>query len=249
MKWITPDFPALSLQVREKIGALVTTREGGVSELCYQGLNVASHVDDCQIAVNANRAILRDLAGLPSEPYWLNQTHTNDVVEIPYEYRPSRECDASFTSIANKVCCVLTADCLPLLIVNDEGTEVAAIHAGWRGLANNVIANSIAKMRSDSGQLHVYLGPAIGPSAFEVGEEVYNTFCEKHSGNSACFESQVNGKYFADIYQLAKLELSLLGVTNISGGEYCTVSDVQRFYSYRRDGQTGRMASLIWIKP
>lgn len=256
MTWITANFPDLSEQARSKIAAGTTTRVGGISVDEYQGLNIASHVGDSITNVAANRAILRDQLELPSEPYWLNQTHSTIAVELPYQYRahPSGnidsmiEADASYTHLINHVCVVMTADCLPLLIVDEEGTEVAAIHAGWRGLAGGIISNTIHELKNPADKLHVWLGPAIGAKSFEVGEEVKQAFVERDKENEHAFVATKPGKFVCDIYQLAKVELKKLGVTHISGGEHCTVLQSDEFYSYRRDGQTGRMASLIWLK-
>lgn len=255
MTWITANFPDLPEQAKARVVAGTTTRTDGVSVDCYAGLNLANHVGDEIKNVAANRAILRDQLALPSEPYWLNQTHSATVIEIPYQYRynPSAgkdsilEADASYTKLVNHVCTVMTADCLPLLIVDEEATKVAAIHAGWRGLAQGIIQSTIDALAIQTDKLHVWLGPAIGPSTFEVGTEVKDAFVAKEPANIEAFVATSPNKFLCDIYQLAKQELSSLGIKHISGGEFCTVSDAQKFYSYRRDGQTGRMASLIWL--
>lgn len=256
MTWITANFPDLSEATRSKIAAGTTTRFGGISTDQYQGLNIAAHVGDSTKNVAANRAILRDQLSLPSEPYWLNQTHSTIAVEVPYQYRPHPagnidsmiEADAAYTRLINHVCVVMTADCLPLLIVDDEATEVAAIHAGWRGLAGGIIANTVESLNKPADKLHVWLGPAIGAKSFEVGEEVKQAFVERNIENEQAFIATKPEKFVCDIYQLAKIELAKLGVKHVSGGEHCTVLQTEQFYSYRRDGQTGRMASLIWLK-
>lgn len=255
MTWITANFPNLSEQVRNKVVAGTTTRVGGISAGDYAGLNIAAHVGDDSKNVAANRAILREQLSLPSEPYWLTQTHSKVAVEIPYQYRPHPsgdkdsmiDADAAFTKLARHVCAVMTADCLPLLIVDDAATEVAAIHAGWRGLADGVITSTVEAMNRPAKSLHVWLGPAIGPTSFEVGAEVKQTFVDLKPENEVAFLPAKPGKFLCDIYQLARLELKRLGVEHISGGEHCTVLNPELFYSYRRDGQTGRMASLIWL--
>lgn len=248
MTWITASFPNLSPETRNKIVAGTTTRAGGISIAPYSGLNVASHVGDDIAAVYANRAILREQLNLPTEPYWLHQTHTATVVDIPYEYRPLMPSDASTTRCSGHVCAVMTADCLPLLVVNSQGDEVAAIHAGWRGLADGIIGETLKALRSKPEELHVYLGPAIGPTAFEVGEDVIEEFRRAGHNVLACFKpTSKPGKFLADLYEIAKIQLQYANVTHISGGEFCTYSDPERFYSYRRDGKTGRMVSLIWI--
>jgi len=248
MTWITVNFPFLSESAKSKVNAFVTCRGNGVSKDPYCSFNLASHVQDDKEHVVVNRAILRDELKLPSEPYWLRQTHSTQVLDVPFEFRPGIEADASFTQQSQKVCVVLTADCLPLLIVNDEATEVAAIHAGWRGLKDGIITKTISRMQSKPTSLNVYLGPAIGPSAFEVGEDVKQAFAERSTDFAVCFAKTKNeNKFMADLYALAKIEMSELGVTKISGGDYCTYAEKGRFFSYRRDGQTGRMASLIWL--
>lgn len=270
MTWITANFPFLAKSSADKVGAVTTTRENGVSLAPFNSLNLATHVADNLTHVRTNRAILRD--GLysinhnheQSEPYWLEQTHSVKVLELPQQYfyecatNQAPEADASFTGKPNITCVVMTADCLPLLIVNNDATEVAAIHAGWKGLANGIVKNTINAMKSPNEQLHVWLGPAIGPNAFEVGEDVRQAFIQQSDSYSPCFSAKQSEstktkpikdrKYLADMYSLAKVQLNALGVTYISGGEYCTYSQPELFFSYRREGQTGRMASLIWIK-
>lgn len=260
MTWITAKFPHLAPKYRDKIGALTTTRESGVSSAPFDSLNIATHVGDVLTDVRANRAILREALsntfGISSEPYWLEQTHSNQVLSLPSQY--FHECatnkvpqaDASFTQQEQIICAVMTADCLPLLIVNDQATEVAAIHAGWRGLHNGIIGQTINSMTSENELLHVWLGPAIGPTAFEVGEDVRQQFIALSPDYSSCFmlsKTQPVKKYMADIYHIAKLQLAALGVQFISGAEYCTYQQSKLFYSYRKEGVTGRMASLIWI--
>lgn len=255
MTWITANFPHLAEAAQKRVVAGTTTRLGGVSQGTYTGLNLATHVNDELKAVTTNRAIVREQFNLPSEPFWLNQTHSTEVIELPYQYRhhPATnkdsviEADASFTKLANHVCAVMTADCLPLLIVNSDATEVAAIHAGWRGLVNGIVTNTIESMSSAPADLHVWLGPAIGAKAFEVGAEVQQQFVAKNKLNAKAFSSIKEDKYLCNIFALARLELEAKGVNYVSGGDHCTVEDKTLFYSYRRDGQTGRMASLIWL--
>jgi len=255
MTWITANFPNLSESSSSKVVAGTTTRLGGVSQTPYTGLNLATHVDDDIKDVLTNRAILREQQALPNEPYWLNQTHSSTVIELPYQYRSYQdgenraiiEADASFTKLKEHVCAVMTADCLPLLIVDDKAEKVAAIHAGWRGLADGIISTTITAMKTHPESLHVWLGPAIGPKAFEVGAEVREAFVKTNQENENAFVQTQENKYLCDIYKLATNELKALGISFISGGEHCTVTEADLFYSYRRDGQTGRMASLIWI--
>ncbi len=228
------------------IKSMQTLRSGGKSEGKYNSFNLATHVNDEINAVHLNRDLLNQY--LPSSPYWLNQTHSVDVLELP---SPMLNGDASYTTEKNMVCVVQTADCLPLLVTNMDGTIVAAIHAGWRGLLNGVIENTIEKMNISHNELLVWLGPAISDKHFEVGFDVKNSFCEKHSEAEKAFHSISDQKWLADIYALAKLRLNLCGVKQIYGGsmsdDYCTFANELEYFSYRRDGMTGRMASLIWI--
>ena len=218
-------------------------------------MNLGTHVGDRPDAVQRNRALLRDV--LPAEPCWLTQVHGSRVVDAA---RASGvpEADASLTGERGVVCAVQTADCLPVLFCDSNGTTVGAAHAGWRGLAAGVLENTVASMRDvGAGEILAWLGPAIGPAHFEVGEDVRQAFVERFidlglgaDQARAAFHpvAGVTAKYLADIYLLARSALQRIGVTRISGGDLCTVSDTQRFYSYRRDRVTGRMASLIWIK-
>ncbi len=242
-EFIEPNWPAPA-----NIKALSTTRQGGVSLPPYQGLNVADHVGDAGNAVLRNREWLRETVDLPAEPCWLKQVHGTDIVT-----GESRDhvpvADGSFSSVAGQVLAVMTADCLPLLICDQQGSEIAAVHAGWRGLLDGIIENAIDRFSSPSETLLVWLGPAIGPTAFEVGDEVRDLFIDRDKNSVDSFQSNRPGHWLADIYQLARIRLEGRGVRSIYGGERCTVSDPDRFYSYRRDGVTGRMASLIWICP
>lgn len=251
MTWITAKFPDLPAAVRSRVFAYSTTRLGGLSEPPFQGLNLGKHVGDDASIVESNRSLLRQgeegNPALPTEPYWLQQTHSNHVVSLPNEYDPKVETDASIAAQANLVCTIMTADCLPILIVNDSATEIAAIHAGWRGLHNGVIANTINKMTSKAERLHAWFGPAISQKQFEVGQDVVELFLEKDANYSSCFQPNSSGKYLCDMVAMARLQLGELGLKHISGGEFCTYTDATQFYSYRRDGQTGRMASFIWF--
>ncbi len=239
MNWIQPDWP-----LPAHVHAAVTLRNGGVSGGAYASLNPAGHVNDDPAHVKANRQIIRDMLQLPAEPVWLAQVHGVRVVKAD-QAGDLETADASFTDRRNTVCAVLTADCLPVLFCGDDGDVVAAAHAGWRGLQAGVLQQTLQAMACRD--VTVWLGPAIGPNHFEVGEEVLEAFCTGHAENSQAFKAQGSGKWLADIYRLARLQLAELGITCIYGGELCTVADPQRFYSYRRDGATtGRMASLIW---
>jgi len=236
-----PDWPAPS-----HIKSMQTLRSGGKSKGKYNSLNLATHVNDEINTVHSNRDLINQY--LPSSPHWLNQTHSVDVLKLPSQ---TLNGDASYTIDKNTVCVVQTADCLPLLVTNIDGTIVAAIHAGWRGLLNGVIENTIEKMNMLPNELLIWLGPAISQKHFEVGFDVKNSFCEKHSEAEKAFHLISDQKWLADIYALAKIRLNLCGVKQIYGGSvsdnYCTFANEVDYFSYRRDGVTGRMASLIWI--
>jgi len=236
--WLVPDWPAPA-----NIHAATTLRTGGVSQGTYSSLNPAAHVGDAADRVRQNRLIIREMLDLPSEPVWLDQIHSNRAVKA-VKTASLQQADASYTDKSGVVCAVMTADCLPLLICSTDGTQVAAIHAGWRGLLAGVISNTVVAMQQHN--LLVWLGPAIGPDCFEVGAEVRDAFLEKSADFITAFKEQNNDKWLADIYQLARVELTAIGIANVYGGTYCTVTEHELFYSYRRDTQTGRMATLIW---
>lgn len=251
--WIVPDWPAPA-----NVRAFMTTRAGGVSQAPWDTLNPASHVGDNPHDVAENRRILR--ADLPSEPLWLNQVHGTCVADAPSikgGEGPAREipcADASLSRQPGQVCAVLTADCLPVLFCDCAGTVVAAAHAGWRGLAAGVLEETVARMAVPSGEILAWLGAAIGPDVFEVGDEVREAFISQHPLAAVAFRPSLPGtldeapkKWLADIYALARIRLAAVGVEAVYGGGLCTYSDV-RFYSYRREQMTGRMASLIWIE-
>lgn len=265
--WLTPDWPAPA-----NIHAATTLRTGGVSVGVYGSLNPAMHVGDDADLVTQNRQIIKSLLGLPSDPVWLDQIHSHRAVQAVTS-QPLQQADASYTSESGIVCAVMTADCLPLLMCSTDGSQVAAVHAGWRGLLTGVVSNTVSAMqipldppfakreagqfdtadsnsslckRGGRGDLLVWLGPAIGPDCFEVGAEVRDAFLAKSAVFIPAFKPQSNGKWLADIYQLARIDLGLLGIDKVYGGGFCTVTEQERFYSYRRDKQTGRMATLIW---
>ncbi|TCS39094.1 hypothetical protein EDC30_10144 [Paucimonas lemoignei] len=255
-----PEWPGLPANV----GVLSTLRTGGVSRQPYDdgsgggGFNLGTHVGDDLDTVSQNRARLRAL--LPAEPAWLNQVHGTDVLDSARIQASPRanaaqsdapRADASIASTPGVICTIMTADCLPVLFADVEGRVVGAAHAGWRGLAAGVLANTIAAMRAaGAGEILAWLGPAIGPASFEVGEEVRQAFVAVDARADTAFvpNLKVPGKHLADIYHLARLALQRQGVERISGGSFCTVTERERFYSYRRDGVTGRMASLIWLR-
>jgi polyphenol oxidase len=209
----------------------------------YASLNLATHVNDDPELVRQNRRIIKSRLNLPSEPIWLHQTHSNVAIKITATSVPLHG-DASYTNQAGVVCAVMSADCLPLLICTADGSEIAAIHAGWRGLLDGIIDNTINALQSRD--VLVWLGPAIGPGCFEVGAEVRSAYLEKSSDYAYAFKKHKQGKWLADIYQLARINLSALGISKVYGGHFCTVTDHERFFSYRRDKDTGRMATLIW---
>ncbi|TAK64894.1 laccase domain-containing protein [Methylobacter sp.] len=287
--WLAPDWPAPA-----NIHAATTLRSGGASCGAYASLNPAMHVGDDVDLVKQNRQLIKELLTLPSDPVWLDQIHSNRAVQVHSTFAKGgrgdlnlQQADAGYTAESGVVCAVLTADCLPLLVCAADGSQVAAIHAGWRGLLRGVIGNTITAMeippsppftkgevsqphlnlsfikgeaaqlsniepnpplckRGARGDFLVWLGPAIGPNCFEVGAEVRDAFLKKSTKFTTAFTEQSNGKWLADIYQLARIDLAMLGIDKIYGGGFCTVTEHERFYSYRRDKQTGRMATLIW---
>jgi YfiH family protein len=240
MSWIEPDWPA-----PPSIRALSTTRIGGVSRGAFGSLNLAAHVGDDPQAVARNRRILVERAALPSEPRWLRQVHGRSVAVLGYA-DCCAEADVAMTDQAGIVCAVLTADCLPVLVCDTGGRHVAAIHAGWRGLAAGVIEGAIETLDVAPRELLAWLGPAIGPAAFEVGPEVRDRFVAADPAARLAFRSGAPGRWLADLHLLARQRLERLGVTQVWGDALCTFSNRQRFFSYRRDGTCGRMATLIW---
>lgn len=245
---LIPDWPAPA-----RVRALSTTRRGGASRAPYDdgrgggGLNLGLHVGDDPAAVRANRALLRAL--LPAEPAWLSQVHGSTVLAAA-TVRDAPRADASLATRSGAVCAVQTADCLPVLFCDLEGAVVAAAHAGWRGLAGGVLENTVRAMRAaGAGEIMAWLGPAIGPENFEVGQDVRAAFLARDPAAEQAFRERdgAPGKYLADLYLLARQALEKAGVRSIHGGGRCTVRERDLFYSYRRDGVTGRMASLIWI--
>lgn len=230
--FIKPNWPA-----PDNIYAVTTTRAS---------LNLAHYVGDQPEQVMINRQRLCEQLNLLSEPIWLNQQHSIKVINLSQkDYNLS--VDGSYADQANKVCAVLTADCLPVLLCSSDGKEIAAIHAGWRGLLNGIIAKGIRHFRCGHYEIFAWLGPAISQQAFEVGDEVREAFVQRDQQAAAAFSPSKNSNYWMmDIYQLARQRLHQLGINKIYGGDFCTYSDQDRFYSYRRENQTGRMASLIW---
>jgi YfiH family protein len=238
--WIVPDWPA-----PPRVKALVTTRAGGVSAGPYATFNVGFSTGDDPAAVDTNRSRLRAL--LPGEPRWLRQMHGARVLEAAeIDGRP--EADASVACAPGIVCAIQIADCLPVLFTDRSGSVVAAAHAGWRGLAAGVIENTVAAMGGKgAAEIIAYIGPGIGPRAFEVGDDVRDAYISRDARAAAAFQPHDTGKWLADLPSLARGALERCGVTEIYGGTLCTYADPRRFYSYRRDQVTGRMAALIWI--
>lgn len=237
--WIVPDWPAPA-----RVRALMTTRSGGVSTGPYASLNLGTRVNDDPAVVERNRALLA--SHLPEEPRWLMQVHGNRVVDAAGLRQPV-EADAAISRTAGVVCAVMVADCLPVLLADRAGTVVGAAHAGWRGLAAGVIENTVVAMAVAPADLVAWLGPAIGPAAFEVGADVRDAFVAQDAGGASAFVDHKPGKWLADLFTLARRRLHAIGVNEVHGGGLCTVSDPGRFYSHRRDRVTGRMAALIWL--
>ena len=241
MKLIAADWSA-----PKNIRAITTTRLGGYSVGPYAGLNLGDHVDDAPESVIKNRRQLVQELDLIKPPQWLNQVHGTEVIKAVGDGK-TKQADACWTDEKDQSCIVMTADCLPVFYTDQQGSRVAVAHAGWRGLADGVLEQTL-KVFSDPSKVIVWLGPAIGQQAFEVGGEVREQFCDLLAESAAAFVPSVNqDKWLADIYQLARLRLNRAGVSKISGGSHCTATQSELFYSYRRDGVTGRMASVIWI--
>lgn len=237
---IIPQWPAPA-----HVQAAISCRQGGVSAPPYHSLNLADHVGDNPQHLAENRRILRHALQLPAEPLWLNQVHGTQLAQTA-SASPGCSADASIASQPHQICAVLTADCLPLLVTNQQGTHVAAIHAGWRGLAGGIIEATLRQF-PPSDPLLLWLGPAIGPQAFEVGPEVRQHFIRLHPADRSAFTPSPQGRWLADLYQLARRRIQYFNVGYIGGGHYCTYSEPQHFYSYRREPISGRMASLVWI--
>lgn len=243
MTLITPEWDAPS-----NVKAISTTRLGGFSSGVYESLNLGLHVGDEPAAVHQNRRELQVKLGINSEFTWLNQVHGSRIIDVdndPFDCHSSRKADGSTTSEADKVCAIMTADCLPLLLTNTAGSRVAAVHAGWRGLANGVVDNALAAFDCPPDQIIAWSGPCISSGAFEVGAEVPDQL----GGPSSAYRPSINaGKTMVDLVAIMGHQLLTHGVTNYSYANACTHRDSDLFFSYRRDGQCGRMASLIWIE-
>ena len=236
---IEPGWPA-----PPGVHAFATERVGGVSTGRYASFNLAGHVGDVPDAVAANRAALANALGLAQEPSWLEQVHGTAVLDLDEEL-PGRA-DGAVTSTRERVCVVLTADCVPVLLAARDGSRVGAAHAGWRGLAAGVLPAAVARMRIPPAQIQAWLGPAIGPTSYEVGPDVRDAFVGENSGTVAYFAPTRPGHWHADLYGLARASLARAGVEAVYGGEHCTFTESERFFSHRREAPCGRMATLIW---
>lgn len=245
---IVPQWPAPA-----RVAALTTTRAGGISKGAWSGMNLALHVADDAAHVAHNRHELAQSQGLPAEPVWLSQVHGREVLQLdpataaadtPYE------ADAAWTTATGLVCCVMTADCLPVFLCDTAGSRVGIAHAGWRGLAGGVIEATVAAMRTGEAQQQfiAWLGPAISQSAYEVGAEVRAACVAREPALAAAFAPNANGRWQADLYAMARLLLARSGVSAVYGGDFCTKRDARRFFSHRREAPCGRMASLIWLE-
>jgi hypothetical protein len=246
-EWIRPDWPA-----PERVRAVITTRPGGVSVGPCASMNLGTRAGDDPVAVAHNRARLRTL--LPAEPAWLRQVHGTRVVDAAAVLASATEAeaDAAFATVAGCVCVITVADCLPVLLCDRAGTRVAAAHAGWRGLSGGVLENTVAALRCAPGELLAYLGPAIGPNRFEVGQDVIDAFTRTDPRAAQHFHEKAPGprgepKWLADLYTLARQRLAAAGVQAVYGGGLCTYEDGTRFFSHRRDPRSGRHAALIWL--
>ncbi len=239
--YLFPDWPAPN-----SVHACCTTRAGGHSQTPYDSLNLAEHVGDDPARVDANRQSLTETLHLPGTPLWLGQTHSNTVLN-PAVYKRTQQGDAMICRDPGQVAVVMTADCLPVLLCSRDGLEVAAVHCGWRGLLGGILDNTLAQMQHAPTECMAWLGPAIGPSAYEIDAAVYRPFVALDEDLKGIFKPVRDGHWLMDIYAIASGLLKRSGVSAIYGGGLCTCTDRKRFFSYRRDGVTGRMASLIWI--
>ncbi len=239
---ISPDWPAPT-----GVKAVTTERGGGVSRGPYASLNLGTQAGDDPDSVAANRRILAAELELPAQPSWLEQVHGTTVVDLDTESPGAA--DGAVTSSAERVCAVLSADCLPVLFASSAAVRIGVAHAGWRGLASGVLPAVVAAMGGDPGDLLAWIGPAIDSAAYEVGADVRAVFVAADSGADACFTPNGRGRWQADLYGLARRSLEAAGVSAIYGGNFCTYSETERFYSHRREAPCGRMATLIWLSP
>jgi YfiH family protein len=243
--FLQPGWPAPA-----RVRAVSTTRIGGIGAGPYTSLNLALHVGDDQAAVEANRARLRGTAGLPAEPVWLEQRHGTRVLDLDAERSDvkSLEADAAITSVAGRVCAILTADCLPVLLTDRSGTRVAAAHAGWRGLAAGIVERTVAAMAMPGAEILAWLGPCIGADRFEIGPEVRDALVAGDPGADGCVRPGRADRWHADLQALARRRLIALGIESVTAAAACTFSDSRRFFSHRREAPCGRMATLVWLE-
>ena len=240
---LTPEWRA-----PRSVRAAFTLRGGGVSAAPFDSLNLGAHVGDSSAAVAENRRRVREGLHLPAEPVWLEQVHGTRVADLDAPQEAGAGADAAITRRAGRVCVVQVADCMPVLFAARDASAVALAHAGWRGLAAGVLEATLARLGVAAGELIGWLGPAISARHFEVGDEVRTAFLERDRGAAAAFTGNARGRWQCDLAALARRRLSALGVTEISGGSWCTYADPGRFFSFRRDGRCGRMAALIWLE-
>ena len=242
---IAPDWPAPA-----RVRSAFTLRTGGVSVSPYDSLNLGVHVGDAGDAVAENRRRVRERLGLPAEPVWLQQVHGIEVADLDVRQPgvPQPRADAAVTRTPGRVCVIQVADCMPVLFAARDGSAVGAAHAGWRGLAGGVLEETVRKLAVPPQQLIAWLGPTIGQGHFEVGDDVRSAFVLCDPAAASAFETNARGRWQCDLYALARRRLSALGVQDVFGGGWCTYADAARFFSFRRDGQCGRMAALIWME-
>ena len=243
-----------------RVRAAFTLRSGGASVAPHESLNLGTHVGDAPAAVAENRRRVREQLGLPAEPVWLQQVHGTRVVDVDALAARAAagglalsdgsppEADAAVTRTPGRVCVIQVADCMPVLFAARDGTAVGAAHVGWRGLAGGVLEQTIAQLGVPAAQLVAWLGPTISRKNFEVGDDVRAAFTKDDAGAAVAFEANSRGRWQCDLYALARRRLAALGVSDVSGGGWCTYADASQFFSFRRDGQCGRMAALIWME-
>lgn len=242
-------FMAADWPAPRRVRALTTLRQGGVSVAPFDSLNLGQRGEDAPAALAENLRRLRQAAGLPADPVWLQQVHGATVVDVDHD--PQHVADAAVTCRPGVVLAIQTADCLPVVLATADARCIAVAHAGWRGLAAGVLQNTVAAVaeRAPGVAIHAWLGPAIGPERFEVGAEVVAAFCDADPDAEIAFRENARGRWQCDLYTLARRALAMEGVASFHGGGLCTHSDAGRFFSYRREARTGRMATLAWIEP
>ncbi|MFK8030303.1 MAG: peptidoglycan editing factor PgeF [Gammaproteobacteria bacterium] len=245
-----PQFIAANWRVPDWVKAVTTTRIGGVSEAPFDQFNLGDHVGDRPEHVLQNRKVLQSELELPNAPIWLDQVHGVRVAEVSSRaVGEALEADAAVTRERGCVLAIMTADCLPIVLSSPENNVISAVHGGWRGLAGDIIQNAVIAMDCPPSSIEAWLGPAIGPECFEVGDDVWDQFVSQDWKMAECFRATKDQKFMADLYAIARRSLSTLGITNIVGGNHCTYTEDDMFYSYRRSPNTGRMATLAWMTP